>query len=165
MWHRWCWKDANRGGIALKQLDCFDAVFWLHADDTTKLAKDFGDISLALGLEKVASDQAVSKDLVLEWLCRPHNRRSLVKGTTPDPKWLLIFDNADNLDVLADYLPVSGNGSILVTSRDPLAKTKTRFRTTAGIDLESFSNRMLESFFGLSQATTMVRVISSFPKR
>lgn len=126
--------------FALSQLDHFDAIFWLHADDTTKPAKDFGDISVALGLEKAAGDQAVSKDLVLEWLCRPHNRRSIVKGTAPDPKWLLIFDNADNLDVVADYLPLSGNGSILVTSRDPLAKTQTRFPTTAGIDLDSFSN-------------------------
>lgn len=125
--------------FALNQLDRFDAIFWLHADDTTKLAKDFGDNSIALGLEKVAGDQAVSKDLVLEWLCRPHSRRSFVKRIAPDPKWLLIFDNADDLDVLVDYLPVSGNGSILVTSRDPLAKTQTYFRTTAGIDLISFS--------------------------
>lgn len=57
---------------------------------------------MALGLEKVAGDQAVSRDLVLDWLCGPHNRRSLVKGVAPEPKRLLIFDNADDLDVVVD---------------------------------------------------------------
>ena len=141
--------------FAMSRLDHFDVVFWLHADDTTKLAKDFGDISMALGLEKVAGDQAVSKDLVLEWLCRPQSRRSIAKKNVPDPKWLLIFDNADDLDILVDYLPFSGNGSILVTSRDPLAKRQTHFRTTAGIDLDSFSK---------ADAGTLLRTLTGYNK-
>lgn len=141
--------------FAFSQMDRYDAIFWLHADDSTKLAKDFGDISIVLGLEKAAGDQAVSKDLVFDWLCRPQGRRSLVKGGAPDSMWLLIFDNADDLDVVIDYLPLSGNGSVLVTSRDPLAKTQTRFRTTDGIDLDPFPR---------DEAGTLLRTLTGYDK-
>lgn len=148
--------------FAFGRMDCYDAIFWLHADDATKLAKDFSDISVSLGLEKVAGDQAVSKDLVLDWLSRPQGRRSLVQGAAPDPRWLLIFDNADDLDVLVDYLPVSGNGSVLVTSRDPLAKTQTRFRTTDGIDLDPFSKvdggTLLRTLTGYNRSTSDIEL-------
>jgi hypothetical protein len=36
--------------------------------------------------------------------------------------WLLVFDNADKPDILQDYWPISSNGSILITSRDPRSK-------------------------------------------
>ena len=54
------------------------------------------------------------------------------------PIWLLVFDNTDNLEVLHDFWPESGNGSILVTSHDPLAKTRTHVSVAAGIDLDLF---------------------------
>ena len=60
--------------FAFHRMDCYDAIFLLHADDATKLAKDFGDISVSLSFEKVVGDPAVSKDLVLDWLSRPHGR-------------------------------------------------------------------------------------------
>lgn len=72
--------------FAFGHLECVNAIFWLHVDDTTKLAKDFGDISLALGLEKATGNRTLSKDLVLDWLCRPHHRRSLVKDAAPEPR-------------------------------------------------------------------------------
>lgn len=148
--------------FAFHRMDCYDAIFLLHADDATKLAKDFGDISVSLSLEKVAGDQAVSKDLVLNWLSRPHGQRSLVQGAAPNPRWLLIFDNADDLDVVVDYLPVSGNGSVLVTSRCPLAKTQTRFRTTDGIDLDQFSKAdggtLLRTLTGYNRSTSDIEL-------
>lgn len=39
-----------------------------------------------------------------------------------EAKWLIIFDNADDPDLLQDYWPLSSHGSILVTSRDPLSR-------------------------------------------
>ena len=58
---------------AYKSKDDFDVIFFLHADDTAKLAQGFADISLALGLEAqaAAKDQAISRDLVLKWLSQP----------------------------------------------------------------------------------------------
>ena len=124
----------------------FDAIFFLQADDTTKLAQGFADISLALGLETqdTAEDQAVSRDLVLGWLSQPMKRiqegsKPIDDAAKPDATWLIIFDNADDLSVLADYWPVTGTGSVLVTSRDPLAKSRTHIPLVQGFDLEPLS--------------------------
>lgn len=120
----------------------FDAVFWIHAADSSKLAADFAHIAVELGLEDKANsgDQVVSKNLVLQWLSRPNpeedNDGSPDGSFDADPTWLLIFDNADDLEILRDYWPVSGSGSILLTSRDPLAKTQSHVHSTMGMDLD-----------------------------
>ncbi|KAG8667969.1 hypothetical protein FPOAC2_13183 [Fusarium poae] len=101
----------------------FEAIFWLKADDSKVLASDFANIAVRLGLEDdISLDITASRDIVMGWLAKP-----LRDSTQPDDsgnyvKWLLIFDNVDNLDVLADFWPNLGSGSVLVTSRDPNAK-------------------------------------------
>lgn len=52
---------------------------------------------------------------------------------TQEATWLIIFDNADDPALLTDYWP-QGNGSVLITSRDPLAKSLFSMRTS-GVDL------------------------------
>ncbi|KAF2106252.1 P-loop containing nucleoside triphosphate hydrolase protein [Lophiotrema nucula] len=124
--------------------DLYKAIFVLPASDTEKLAQLFAEISVALGLENEAGDQIVSKNIVLGWLSQPVRRiregtavfRNEKKDLVP---WLLVFDNADDLNVLRDFWPQSECGSILVTSRDPLAKTRTHVPVTEGLDLEPFS--------------------------
>src|SRR6187402_2256760 len=74
----------------------------------------------------------------MEWLSNPVKQSAQnmenQKTISPLATWLLIFDNADDLDVLRDYWPSTENGAIVITSRDPLAKM---FSTvTDGIDLE-----------------------------
>ena len=139
----------------------FDAIFWIHAANAAKLAADFAHIATELGLEDETSagDQIVSKNLVLEWLSRPNpqedNDGSPDDSAGSDPTWLLIFDNADDLEILRDYWPVSGCGSILVTSRDPLAKTQTHIHTTMGKDLDPLqpgeAAELLRSLTGYSR--------------
>ncbi|KAI8659981.1 NB-ARC domain-containing protein [Fusarium sp. Ph1] len=56
------------------------------------------------------------------WLSRPLRQTSQPDEPGNFVNWLLIFDNVDNLDVLDDYWPKLGRGSVLITSRDPNAK-------------------------------------------
>jgi hypothetical protein len=52
--------------------------------------------------------------------------------------WLLIFDNVDNFDIISDYVPYYGSGSVLITSQDPITK-EPFFSNTAKIQLEPLS--------------------------
>ena len=54
--------------------------------------------------------------------------------------WLLVFDNADQIEALHDYWPISITGSILVTSRDPLSRS-TPPLAALDIDLEPFEDK------------------------
>lgn len=119
----------------------FDAVFWVIADDTAKLDETYQQISLALGLEDPSEckNQVVSREIVKGWLSNPRKELSdsdeLIQHEHigSEAAWLLIFDNADDPMILADYWP-QGSGSVLVTSRDPLAKSMFA-RRPSGLDL------------------------------
>jgi hypothetical protein len=114
----------------------FGAVFWLEAGGISQLASDFGRIATQLGIR--SADEAKSLESSIEvakaWLTKS-------KGTQDreNDNWLLIFDNADNLDIITDYVPYHGNGSVLVTSRDPFAKEHF-FSNGSGIDMEPLSS-------------------------
>ncbi|KAK2825694.1 hypothetical protein FQN49_007458, partial [Arthroderma sp. PD_2] len=131
----------------------FDAVFWVVADEIAKLDHHYQQISLALGLEDSSEckSQVVSREIVKGWLSNPQKHLSgsdeFVQSdlTRPEAIWLLIFDNADDPMTLADYWP-QGSGSILVTSRDPLAKSMFTSRPS-GLDLGPLSQEDSLSLF------------------
>lgn len=54
--------------------------------------------------------------------------------------WLLIFDNADNLNILRDFWPESDCESILIISRDSLAKIRTHASISIDMNLPSFNS-------------------------
>lgn len=113
----------------------FSAVFWLEAGGVSQLASDFGRIATHLGLQTAeeCGNLESSIEVAKAWLAQP----GVSQDGTPN-EWLLIFDNADNLDIITDYVPYQGNGSILVTSRDPFAKEHF-FNNGTGKDLEPLS--------------------------
>lgn len=133
--------------FARRHKDSFDAVFWVVADEIAKLDHDFQQISLALGLETSSEckSQVVSREVVKGWLSNPRKSLStqdeLVQPgqIESEATWLLIFDNADDPMILADYWP-QGSGSILITSRDPLAKNMFT-RRPSGLDLAPLSEQ------------------------
>ena len=57
----------------------------------------------------------MSRGVVLQWLSKPtrqlENDESSGATDETDATWLLVFDNADDLEVLVDYWPVTGAGS------------------------------------------------------
>jgi hypothetical protein len=120
----------------------FNAVFWLQADEPTKLREGFSQAAVNLGLEDPGEtkDQAVSADLVKAWLAKPIKNPDLSEDDPENmAKWLLILDNADNLEYLNDYWPRFGKGSILITSRNPQAKQSLYLSSSGGIDLQPFT--------------------------
>lgn len=108
--------------FAFTRKQFFEAIFWLSADNVQVLASNFAQIAQLLELENELQDLAVSRDIVNGWLSKP--LRNVAEPDTPENQvpWLIIFDNVDNLDVLDDFWPKTGRGSVLITSRDPLAK-------------------------------------------
>jgi hypothetical protein len=107
---------------AYSRKHAFEAIFWLGADDAKILASNFAQIAQKLKLEDDDSDFAASRDVAMAWLSQPLRKTSEPDTPENTVSWLIIFDNVDNLDVLADYWPKFGRGSVLVTSRDPFAK-------------------------------------------
>ncbi|KAL8682882.1 MAG: hypothetical protein Q9186_001128 [Xanthomendoza sp. 1 TL-2023] len=120
----------------------FDAVFWVRADASSKLNQTYCDLSVRLGLEEPSDSKnyTVSREVLKGWLSDPWKpaagQDEAFKAAAPSSAqatWLLIFDNADDPYVLTDFWP-QGSGSVLITSRDPLAKVA--FSTApSGIDL------------------------------
>ncbi|KAG7433975.1 Regulatory protein AfsR [Fusarium oxysporum f. sp. raphani] len=90
------------------------SIFWVPvlSDETAERA--YGDIAKKLRLQKRSEDDDV-KDLVCQYL-----------SSDKAGKWLLIVDNADDKELilgtaeqpgLEEYLPLSENGMILLTTR------------------------------------------------
>jgi hypothetical protein len=127
----------------------FDAVFWVGADEKLKLAENYNQIAAELQLIKdwKDADRVVSRSVVLKWLSEPNKEpQDLAAGEDTNEidkaTWLLILDNADDLQLIQDYLPIGGKGSVLLTSRDPVAKTIFK----AGMDVPPFGEDEAASF-------------------
>ncbi|MFZ2473261.1 MAG: FxSxx-COOH system tetratricopeptide repeat protein [Methanothrix sp.] len=84
----------------------YDLIWWVRADEPATLSPDYAVLAKALDLsQKDSPDQVVNA--VKSWLGQ-------------NQKWLLIFDNAQEPDVLKRFLPQGGGGHIIITSRNPI---------------------------------------------
>ncbi|TPX13841.1 uncharacterized protein E0L32_005785 [Thyridium curvatum] len=137
------------GGVGKTQLanefvhsraDLYEAIIWVHAEEATTLADEFSRAAETLGLvlegTADAKDPVVTRELVKGWLAEPVRSHNRVDNTYDDEvPWLLVFDNVNDPDLISDYLPPAGsNGSVLLTSRDSLAKTPF-YHVENGVDL------------------------------
>ncbi|KAK6512501.1 hypothetical protein TWF481_001385 [Arthrobotrys musiformis] len=151
---------------AYREKNRFAAVFWVTAatEETVRTSfvkimqqivgaqveaykpepPDYGIIGASLGIQrlldrggKVSSDSGAIDDIrsaLFSWLKAPGNR-----------KWLLIFDNADDLETfdLDKYFPRSGGGGILVTSRRQEFSGIAEQANLGGLDGESAVDLLL----------------------
>ncbi len=105
---------SGLGGIGKTQLaieyahryrDDYDAVFWVTAATRETLYAGFVAIARLLQLPaQDLPDQQRIVEAVKQWLVRHE-------------QWLLILDNADELDLLTAFLPTGDTGYILITTR------------------------------------------------
>jgi tetratricopeptide (TPR) repeat protein len=94
-------------------------IFWIHAGTRARVEEGFRNIADAAKLPGRNQPNADVLRLVYVWLSNERNGR-----------WTIVLDSADDRDVfyaaksggegkqLADYLPQSRNGSLLVTTRN-----------------------------------------------
>lgn len=83
----------------------YQAILWAKADTRELLITDFAGIAALLDLpEKNDPDQSHAVAAVKRWLSREAN-------------WLLVLDNADDLEMASDFFPENFNGHILFTTR------------------------------------------------
>lgn len=133
--------------FALQHKDDYDAIFWVRADTVAKLDDCYNDISIKLGLQDPLENQnhVVGREALKDWLSNPKKEATMTahafnssSTNSEDADWLIIFDNANDPYLLMDYWP-KGSGSVLMTSRDPIAKSLYCIKSS-GFDLNPLSD-------------------------
>jgi tetratricopeptide (TPR) repeat protein len=109
----------------------YEFIFWVKADSEDAIVSGYVGISKLLNLPvKNDSDLNNIVSAVLNWF-RTHE------------KWLLVFDNADDISFVKDYLPPDPKGHILLTSRLRVFDT---LDITKLVDMEEMSPDEAKSF-------------------
>src|SRR2546429_6620527 len=105
---------SGLGGIGKTQIaveyayryrDHYQAIFWLTASTRDVLSADFVILAALLDLPE---QQEKEQDIVL---------RAVKRWLSSHTHWLLILDNVDDLEMIVDFLPVTGTGDVLITTR------------------------------------------------
>jgi hypothetical protein len=144
-WPR-CYAVYGPGGMGKTQIAAefvakhrteFDAVLWVHAEDSGKIAQDYKDLAIGLGLVSAESRDAMdlnfTRDVLKRWLVNPQKDRSRESVKTQGKaSWLLVFDGVEDGEVLNGFWPYNGPGSVLITSRNP-------YSWSASLELKPFS--------------------------
>ncbi|WP_158566944.1 FxSxx-COOH system tetratricopeptide repeat protein [Actinomadura craniellae] len=83
--------------------DRYELVWWISAEDASLIGEQFSALAVQLGLAEVGADTVAVAGMLKAYL-RGRGR------------WLLIFDNAEAVEAVREWLP-GGPGHVLITSR------------------------------------------------
>ncbi|KAF2791049.1 TPR-like protein [Melanomma pulvis-pyrius CBS 109.77] len=124
-------------------------IFWVTADNVINMGQSFREIAKLLGLSQTEQEMQDTNGCMVKvknWL------------TEASDSWLLIFDNADNLEVLRHAWPTNGEGSVLLTTRDASA---VHSPASKGFHVQPFNDtdgsEVLLKLVGLDSASTSNR--------
>ncbi|OTA87935.1 hypothetical protein M434DRAFT_130703 [Hypoxylon sp. CO27-5] len=86
-----------------------DALFWVYSEKLVSIRQSFTDIAMRLKLPDARpGDHDENHALVLNWLQHTECR------------WLIVYDNAEEPDLIREYWPVASRGYALITTRNPI---------------------------------------------
>ncbi|MFE6228470.1 FxSxx-COOH system tetratricopeptide repeat protein [Microtetraspora glauca] len=85
----------------------YDVVWWIPSEQPTMILTALTELAQRMGLN--VGDEANR--------AVPAVREALRRGE-PYDRWLLVFDNAENVEAVRPYFPTGGTGKILITSRN-----------------------------------------------
>ena len=123
---------------AYRYRDAYQAVFWVRAASRETLITDFVALARLLSLPgQDGQDQMLTVTAVRRWLERQKD-------------WLLILDNADDLQLAKSFLPTEGTGYILLTTR----------AQATGTIAESLSVEKLDSIEGILLLLRRAKLLS-----
>ncbi|KAK0110116.1 hypothetical protein ONS95_002771 [Cadophora gregata] len=92
------------GKLDRQELDC---MFWINSEKPVSIRQSFTDIAMRLKLPDARpKDHDENHSLVMTWLEQTQCR------------WLLIYDNAEDMDLIRDYWPSASSGQALITTRN-----------------------------------------------
>ncbi|KAI1408047.1 hypothetical protein F5Y13DRAFT_205132 [Hypoxylon sp. FL1857] len=103
-----------------------DALFWVYSEKLVSIRQSFTDIAMRLKLPDARpGDHDENHALVLNWLQHTECR------------WLIVYDNAEEPDLIRDYWPLASRGHALITTRNPIFGFELVDR---GIEISSWDN-------------------------
>ncbi|HKQ08850.1 MAG TPA: tetratricopeptide repeat protein, partial [Blastocatellia bacterium] len=117
---------------AYRYRDKYKSLLWARADSRESLISDFTDIAKLLNLVEInVPYQSTVTSAVREWLASSED-------------WLLILDNADDPQIIQEFLPETHAGHILLTSRAPT------------LDYRDITGRIEEDLMSVDEAAEFV---------
>ncbi|MEV0093104.1 FxSxx-COOH system tetratricopeptide repeat protein [Streptomyces sp. NPDC050738] len=85
----------------------YDLVWWISSEQTDDVVAGLAELATRIGAQGGEDMAAASQEAV-----------DLLRRGVPTSRWLLVFDNADDPEMLKRFFPPGGPGHILVTSRN-----------------------------------------------
>lgn len=151
----------------------FDAIFWVDSASIQTLTASYQDIALKLGLQTklqaLLDDPEAAREIVKAWLADPvqvMGAGAPASGSLAN--WLIVFDNTDDLDILLDFWPTDGVGSIILTSRTPLA-AQSHYTDIKALDLPPMdateAGTLLQRASGREEEDSSLKTCSAIAER
>ena len=90
---------------AYRHMSEYKMALWIRSENESSILSSFSEIARLLDLPaKTEQDLMLQAQLVRQWIEQRND-------------WLMIFDNADDPDIIRNYVPRSNGGHVLITSR------------------------------------------------